>query len=46
VTPTDALTFYADYNEASRAPTVIELGWRRMWRRVRGWFTRDARPAS
>jgi outer membrane receptor protein involved in Fe transport len=25
-TPTDALTFYADYNEASRAPTVIELG--------------------
>ncbi|HWY96879.1 MAG TPA: TonB-dependent receptor [Steroidobacteraceae bacterium] len=26
VTPTDALTFYADYNEASRAPTVIELG--------------------
>ena len=26
VTPTDALTYYADYNEASRAPTVIELG--------------------
>jgi outer membrane receptor protein involved in Fe transport len=26
VTPTDALTLYADYNEASRAPTVIELG--------------------
>jgi outer membrane receptor protein involved in Fe transport len=26
LTPTDALTFYADYNEASRAPTVIELG--------------------
>ena len=26
VTPTDTLTFYADYNEASRAPTVIELG--------------------
>ncbi len=26
VTPTDALTFYADYNEASRAPTVVELG--------------------
>jgi outer membrane receptor protein involved in Fe transport len=26
VTPTDALTFYADYNEESRAPTVIELG--------------------
>jgi len=26
VTPTDDLTFYADYNEASRAPTVIELG--------------------
>jgi outer membrane receptor protein involved in Fe transport len=26
VTPSDALTFYADYNEASRAPTVIELG--------------------
>ena len=26
VTPTDVLTFYADYNEASRAPTVIELG--------------------
>ena len=26
VTPTDALTFYADVNEASRAPTVIELG--------------------
>jgi outer membrane receptor protein involved in Fe transport len=25
-TPTDALTFYANYNEASRAPTVIELG--------------------
>lgn len=26
VTPSDALTWYADYNEASRAPTVIELG--------------------
>ncbi len=26
VTPTDILTFYANYNEASRAPTVIELG--------------------
>jgi outer membrane receptor protein involved in Fe transport len=26
VTPGDALTYYADYNEASRAPTVIELG--------------------
>ena len=26
MTPTDALTFYADYNEAGRAPTVIELG--------------------
>ena len=26
VTPTDSLTYYADYNEASRAPTVIELG--------------------
>jgi outer membrane receptor protein involved in Fe transport len=26
VTPTDALTYYADYNEASRAPTVIEMG--------------------
>jgi outer membrane receptor protein involved in Fe transport len=26
VTPTDALTVYADYNQASRAPTVIELG--------------------
>ncbi len=26
VTPNDNLTFYADYNEASRAPTVIELG--------------------
>jgi outer membrane receptor protein involved in Fe transport len=26
VTPTDSLTFYANYNEASRAPTVIELG--------------------
>jgi outer membrane receptor protein involved in Fe transport len=26
VTPTDVLTLYADYNEASRAPTVIELG--------------------
>ena len=25
-TPTDALTYYANYNEASRAPTVIELG--------------------
>ncbi len=26
VTPGDSLTFYGDYNEASRAPTVIELG--------------------
>ena len=26
VTPTDALTVFADYNEASRAPTAIELG--------------------
>ncbi len=26
MTPTDALTFYANYNVASRAPTVIELG--------------------
>jgi outer membrane receptor protein involved in Fe transport len=26
VTPTDSLTLYADYNEASRAPTVVELG--------------------
>jgi outer membrane receptor protein involved in Fe transport len=26
VTPTETLTLYADYNEASRAPTVIELG--------------------
>lgn len=26
VTPSDKLTLYADYNEASRAPTVIELG--------------------
>jgi len=26
LTPTTALTLYADYNEASRAPTVIELG--------------------
>jgi outer membrane receptor protein involved in Fe transport len=26
LTPTDELTMYADYNEASRAPTVIELG--------------------
>ena len=26
VTPTDSLTLYASYNEASRAPTVIELG--------------------
>ncbi len=26
VTPSDRLTLYADYNEASRAPTVIELG--------------------
>ncbi|MBS0376912.1 MAG: TonB-dependent receptor [Proteobacteria bacterium] len=25
-TPTEALTYYANYNEASRAPTVIELG--------------------
>jgi outer membrane receptor protein involved in Fe transport len=25
-TPSDKLTLYADYNEASRAPTVIELG--------------------
>jgi outer membrane receptor protein involved in Fe transport len=26
VTPSDTLTLYANYNEASRAPTVIELG--------------------
>jgi outer membrane receptor protein involved in Fe transport len=26
VAPTDIITFYADYNEGSRAPTVIELG--------------------
>ena len=26
VTPNDTLTLYADYNQASRAPTVIELG--------------------
>ena len=26
VTPTQALTLYADYNQASRTPTVIELG--------------------
>ena len=26
VTPTDTQTYYANYNEASRAPTVIELG--------------------
>jgi outer membrane receptor protein involved in Fe transport len=26
VTPSNSLTFYANYNEASRAPTVIELG--------------------
>jgi iron complex outermembrane recepter protein len=26
VTPSEALTLYADYNQASRAPTVIELG--------------------
>ena len=26
ITPNDALTFYGSYNEASRAPTVIELG--------------------
>jgi outer membrane receptor protein involved in Fe transport len=26
VTPTETLTFYADFNQASRAPTVIELG--------------------
>ena len=26
LTPTDASTLYANYNEASRAPTVIELG--------------------
>src|SRR5579862_743919 len=26
VTPSNALTLYADYNQASRAPTVIELG--------------------
>ena len=26
LTPSDALTLYANYNEASRAPTVIELG--------------------
>jgi outer membrane receptor protein involved in Fe transport len=26
VTPSESLTYYANYNEASRAPTVIELG--------------------
>jgi len=26
VTPRDTLTYYANYNEASRAPTVVELG--------------------
>ena len=26
VAPAEIMTFYADYNEASRAPTVIELG--------------------
>jgi outer membrane receptor protein involved in Fe transport len=26
LTPNDALTVYADYNEGSRAPTIIELG--------------------
>lgn len=26
VTPSDSLTYYANYNEASRAPTVVELG--------------------
>ncbi len=26
ITPTKSATYYADYNEASRAPTVIELG--------------------
>ncbi len=26
VTPTDTATYYATYNEASRAPTVLELG--------------------
>ncbi|HEY6483897.1 MAG TPA: TonB-dependent receptor [Steroidobacteraceae bacterium] len=26
LTPSDALTLYANYNEASRAPTVVELG--------------------
>ena len=26
VTPSDALTLFADYNQASRAPTAIELG--------------------
>jgi outer membrane receptor protein involved in Fe transport len=26
VTPSDSLTWYADYNQASRAPTVVELG--------------------
>ena len=26
VTPRDTLTYYANYNEASRAPTVLELG--------------------
>jgi len=25
-TPSDSQTYYADYNEASRAPTVVELG--------------------
>ena len=26
LTPSESLTYYADYNEAGRAPTVIELG--------------------
>ena len=26
LTPTDTVTYYADYNQANRAPTVIELG--------------------
>jgi len=26
VTPTEAVTYYANYNEASRAPSVVELG--------------------
>jgi outer membrane receptor protein involved in Fe transport len=26
VTPSESLTLYADYNQASRAPTVVELG--------------------